>query len=130
MHPEDELTDADGLDDVVVRAELEGDDPVDLVGALGEEEEGNVSMLPAPAYPPEDVEAAHVRQVVIGDDHRGTSLDQGPDGLLTCGAIPYVEAGILELLAEAGRTRDLGADEEDERTHDGASPWGLLVTLR
>ena len=49
---------------------------------------------------------------------------------MTCGAIPYVEAGILELLAEAGRTRDLGADEEDERTHDGAAPWGLLVTLR
>src|SRR6476659_5760791 len=58
-HARNELAWRKWLGDIIIRAQLETDDPVDLVGARREEDHRNVAELP---QFPADVEPAHVRQ--------------------------------------------------------------------
>ena len=62
-HPGQQLGEAEGLADVVVGARVEADDEVDLVGAGGEHEDGEVGHLePDPAA---DLEAVHAGQAEV-----------------------------------------------------------------
>ena len=70
----DELVGREGLDDVVVGADLEPDDAIDLVVAGGQEQHGDVRALPEPTA---DLEAVEVGQAdVEHGEHRVVLLDE------------------------------------------------------
>ena len=65
LDPSDELARAEGLDQVVVRADGEPDDPIDLIGASGEHQDIGVGEGPDLA---QDLEAVDAREHDVQDD--------------------------------------------------------------
>ncbi|MNL31347.1 hypothetical protein D3C87_1531310 [compost metagenome] len=86
----DQLAEAEGLDQVVVGADLEADDAVDLLALGGEHDDGDVVLLAAQKAA--DLEAAQLGQHEVQNDQVGLrELD------LLEGLLPIV--GLYDLVA-------------------------------
>src|SRR5262249_2249317 len=101
---------AERLHDIVVGAELEAGDPVDLVAAGGEDHDRDGRVA---AKRPDDVEPVDLGQPEVEDDRIGAA---GAGERETPGAIAGgqdAEPGVLEVVADEARDLRLVFDDED-----------------
>jgi hypothetical protein len=108
--PGDELFGAEGLGHVVVRTELEPDDPVRLIRACGQHDDRHRRL---PAQRPCHVEAVETGQPQV-EDHEigmpGARLAQRRRAVARGG---HREAGALEVVARQANDVGLVIDDED-----------------
>jgi hypothetical protein len=113
-HARDQLARRERLGDVVVGAELEADDAVDLVAARGQEDDRHLARL---ANPLEDLEAARIGQADVEDDQRRGRLADPLQRFLAGRAPGRLEAvgaqRVLQRVGDAG----LVLDDEDPGLH-------------
>ena len=115
-HARHELARGERLDHVVVGAELEADDPVDLLTARGQHDDRNVGLGPD--------QAAEVSSVPVGEHHVqqdqvGRRCAPGLGGLLDRSRDLGVEALPSQVLGERLGDRLLVLDDQDTRFHAG-----------
>jgi hypothetical protein len=125
LHAGDDLARGEGLGDVVVGAELDADDPVDLVVAARQEQHGHVALRTQAAA---DLQPVHARHVDVEHDQIGRVLgDAGQRGLPVRG-LRAGEAGLFQ--REHEQLADVRVVVHDEhgarlRTGDGHRPRGF-----
>ena len=108
LDPRDELAEAVRLDHVVVGAELEPDDAVDLLAAGGDDDDRDARAL---AQPPADLEAVDVRQAQVEQDEIG--LARPSSAAWPVAAALDREALALEPLDERLGDRVLVLDDQE-----------------
>ena len=108
-HAREQFGEAEGLGDVVVGPGVEPDDHVHLVGARGEDEDGDAPAVGADLAG--DVEPVHVRQPQVEDDEVGP-LDVG-ERLAPCGRGEHLVPFAAEGAGEGFRDRGVVFNEEN-----------------
>ena len=118
----DQLSRVEGLRDVVVGADLEADDLVDVVVAGGEDDDGNVGCL---AQLFADGEAVHLRHHYVEDDQVGVDGARLLQRLFAVVRLFHPEALVAEI--EPGKLNNvfLVVDNKDGVGH----VWRRVVTL-
>ena len=111
--PGDELARAERLDHVVVGAELEAGDPVDLVAAGREDQDRDARVAADRA---DDVEAVDARQAEVEDERVGPPGPGEREGRGSVGGADDREPRVLEVVADEARDLRLVLDDED-RAH-------------
>ena len=111
LHPRAELAHRERLGDVVVGAELEPEDLVDLL-ALGAEHDDR-DPLALRAQAPADLEAVHLRQHHVEHDEVERLLGEAGEGLAAVGRVHDLVAVALQREGEQRLDRLLVVDEED-----------------
>ena len=109
-HARHDLAHAEGLDDVVVGAELEPDDPVGLRPAGGDHDDRDVRAAPQLSA---DVAAVAVGQAQVEQHEVGPLLGGGAQRVGRRGGQDRAEPLALERVPERLRDRRLVLDEED-----------------
>ena len=110
LHARDELTRVERLRHVVVGADLESDDLVDVLVTRREHEDRDVRGL---ANPPAELDAVAVRQVEVEDDERGSLPgERDQRGLRARGGLDRV-AGVAQVRGDERRDRRLVLDDQD-----------------
>ena len=110
LHARDELAGVEGLRQVVVGADLEPDDLVDILVAGGQHQDRHVRSL---AHAAADLDAVHVGQVEIEDDQR---RHLGGDRVQRRAARSdrlHDVAGVLQIERDERGDRRLVLDDED-----------------
>jgi len=126
LHPRDELPGIERLRHVVVGADLEPDDLVDVLVARGQHQDRDVGAL---AQAPADLDAVDVGQHQVEDDQRRLlRLGCGQCVRAVLGRA-HLEARVLEVERHEGSDRLLVLDDEDlgraaVHGRSGASPEG------
>ena len=118
LHARDELARVERLRQVVVGADLEPDDLVDVLVARGEHDDRHVGALADAAA---DLDPVHVGQVEVEDDQR---RHLGGDRVQRPGARadrPHAVAGVLQVERDERRDRLLVLDDE----HRGRAAHGF-----
>ena len=108
-----ELADRERLGDVVVRAELQAENLVELLAASREHDDRDVALA---AQPLADLEPVEARQHHVENDEVDRLLVELPKRLL---AVASLDDGVpvpLERIGEQGLDRFLVVDEEDCRS--------------
>ena len=113
LHPGDQLPRRERLRDVVVRAELEAEDAVDLVVAGGEHDDGQRAVgADAPAH----LDAVDLAgQAEVEDRQLGPAGAHVVETLLTRGRLVHAEAGVPEVEVDQVRDVRIVLDEHDRR---------------
>ena len=111
LHARAELAHRERLGDVVVRAELEPEDLVDLLGLRGEHDDRHRLALGAQA--PADLEAVHPRQHHVEHDEIEDLLVEARERLAAVGRLDHLVAVPLQREGEKGLDRLLVVDEQD-----------------
>ena len=101
-HPGADLARAERLGEVVVGADLQADEPVDLLGAGGQHHDVGVGGLPDAAA---HLDAVEVGQVEVEGHQVGVELGDGGDGVAAVGAAVDVEVGLAAASRSAARRR-------------------------
>jgi hypothetical protein len=117
-HPGQELVQAEGLGQVVVRAEVEGGDLVPLLAAGGEDDDGGLVVL---ADAPDHGQAVDARQPQVEEDDVRA---QAPE--LVEGRLPALrQVGLVPPRRERGPDRPqelrVVVDHQDARAHRAVS---------
>ena len=110
LHAGDELARVERLGQVVVGADLEADDLVDVLVAGGQHQDRNVGALADPAA---DLDPVDVGEHQVEDDQgrrRGLELRQR---LVPVRRGPHQIPGVLEVERDEGRDRALVLDDQD-----------------
>ena len=111
-HAAPELADRERLRDVVVRAELEPDDLVELVVAGGEHDDRHLALG---AQALADLEPVELRQHQVEHDEVDLLLGESRQSLLAVARLEHAEALALERVGEELLDGVLVVDEEDGR---------------
>ena len=123
-NPGDELPRAEGLGHVVVGAQLETDDPVDLVVAGGDEQDGGpVVVRPHPAA---HLDAVHAGQADVEDDRDGVEPADGVERRRTVGLDLHPEAVLAQVEPDEVGDGAVVLDDEDETARVGVGHWSCL----
>ena len=123
LDPAHQLAQPERLGQVVVGAELEADDLVDLVVARGEDEDRHLG--PGRADAAEDLEAVDPGQPDVEDDEVGRLVGRDVEALLAGAGDGDLVAFLLEGVLDATRDGVLVFDDEDGGGHAGdATPRG------
>ena len=105
-----ELARVEGLRQIVVGADLETDDLVDVLVPGGQHQDRDVRAL---AHAAADLEAVHVGQVEVEDDQRGLlGRDRVERGAAGADGLHDV-AGVLQIEGDERRDRRLVLDDQD-----------------
>src|SRR4051794_8304038 len=107
-----ELARVERLREVVVRADLEADDLVDVLVACGQHEDRHVGAL---ANPLADLDAVDVREHQVEDDQRGRLRRHLRERLAAGRRRLDGVAGVLQVERDEGRDRALVLDDQDGR---------------
>src|SRR5947208_921307 len=110
-----ELAKAERLRHVVVCAELEADDLVDLVVARRQHEHG--CLRPSGAQPAQDLEPVDAGQPDVEDDEVGRLVDREVEPVLARPGDGYLVALLLERVLDPAGNRELVFDDEDGGGH-------------
>jgi hypothetical protein len=110
LHAGAELPQRERLGDVVVGAELEAEDLVDLLG-LGREHDDRHRR--ARAHPPADLEAVEAREHDVEHDEVEGRLAEAGEGLAAVGGLHDLVAVLAQRKREQRLDRLLVVDEED-----------------
>src|SRR4051795_7058626 len=106
----DELTRVEGLRQIVVGADLEPDDLVDVLVTRGQHQDRDVGAL---ADPPADLEPVHVRQHQVEHDQAGLLLGDLLERLLAGPDRADPVARVLQVERDEGRDRGLVLDDQN-----------------
>src|SRR5207244_398624 len=111
-HAGHQLARAERLRHVVVAAELEPEDTVDLLVLRGEKDDRHLRAAP---QPPADLGAVELRHHDVEDDQVGRLAGEALERLLAVGGLDGAEAGLLE--REDDDLADMGVvvDDQDRR---------------
>ena len=111
-HAGHQLARAEGLRQVVVAAELEPEDTVDLLVLRGEKDDRHVRAAP---QPPADLGAVELRHHDVEDDEVGRLAGEALERLLAVGGLDRAEARLRE--REGDDLADVGVviDDQDRR---------------
>lgn len=123
----DEFAGVEGFGHVVVGAEFEADDLVDVVAACGEHDDGDVAFAAKFA---EDLEAIEAGHHDVEDDEGGRGLLEAGDGFAAVGGVFDGIAFFFEV--EGVEVADVGfvVDEEDFLGHGRLWAGGLGRSMR
>ena len=122
--PAHQLAQGEGLGDVVVRAQLEADDLVELVAAGGQEQDRRLGADRAQAA--EDLEAVDAREADVEHDQVGR-LGRGElQPLLARARDGHLVALLLEGVLDAARDGELVFDDQDGGCHGADSTPGAV----
>src|SRR5579862_6841355 len=123
LDPRQQLPQAERLRQVVVRAELEADDLVDLLVAGGEHQDGGLAARGAD--PAEHLEAVHGRQADVEQDEVGRLRRGDLEAFLAGSGERDLVALLLEGVLDPAGDRVLVLDNQDRGGHQA-----LMVGLR
>ena len=115
LDPAHQLAQAERLRQVVVGAELEADDLVDLVVAGGQDEDRHLGAGGAEAA--QDLEAVDPGQADVEDDEVGRLVRRDVEALLAGAGDGDLVAFLLERVLDAARDGVLVFDDEDGGGH-------------
>ena len=117
-----ELHQAEGLDDVVVRAALKAGDPVHFGGAGGEHDDRNFRRLPPAAQAAQHFQSVHTGQHDVQqiDHRRGEALLRGEE-VLSRLISPDLIPGGLKIIAEHFADTAVILDNDNGVGHGGSS---------
>ncbi len=130
-HPRHELVRAERLRDVIVRADLEPDDPLRLVGAGRQHDDRNGGGPRLAAHDPADLKTVHLRQHQVEHQQVGRTirerLERLPPGGQEFGGKPR----LLQITLDELRDVPIVLDDEDPCAHVVAGPAAtpLMVTI-
>jgi hypothetical protein len=124
--PRHQLSRRAGLGDVVIRSQLQADDPVDVV-ALGREHENRDAALPADA--PERLDAAQARQHDVQDHDRIASRQRFRGAAVSIVDSGRLEALLLEILAEHLAQLDVVINQEHSRHRSRIHYYVAMIPL-
>ena len=111
--PQDQLAHAERLDDVVVGADLEADDAVDLLALRGAHDHRDVARALLLAQSPADLGAGEIRQHQIEHDHVGQRIGgRARQALPAAVREPDREALGAQVVLERGGEVDLVLDDQ------------------
>ena len=133
LHARAELAHRERLGDVVVGAELEPEDLVDLLGLGGEHDDRHGLALGAQA--PADLQAVHARQHHVQHDEIEDLLVEARERLAAVGGLHDFVAVALQREGEQRLDRLLVVDEQDARgavCHDlsnAEDSWAIPSTV-
>jgi len=124
----DQLPDKERLDDVIVRAELEADDPVRLRGARGQKKDRDVADIRIGPNPLADLQPVGIRQHDVQDDQIGSFSAAELDGPLAGLETDQRESFLLEVVLQEGEQVRIIFDE-DNLLHCVHSPMKVIAAL-
>ena len=108
-NPGDDLPGAEGLGDVVIRAELQPGDPIGLLGSRREHDDRDIAGTP---HRPGDIEPVHARQGQIEDHQVGTVAREMLQRVLAVARGHDLETCALEVVANQADDRRFIVDDE------------------
>ena len=115
---QDQLAHAVRLHDVVVRADLEADDAVDLLAPRGAHDHRDLPRALLIAEAPADLGAGEIRQHEIEHDHVGQRIRAGArEAVAAVVRDAHREALGLEVVLERRGEIDFVFDDEDKSEH-------------
>ena len=122
LDPQDQLPGGEGLDHVVVGAELQADDAVHLLGLGGEHEDRDVAHRDALLQQPADLQAVHAGQHQVEDDQvRLAALRHLEGGLAVLGGL-HRHAGLPQVVGDDLDDVGLVLHHEDPFAHSARPP--------
>ena len=121
LHPSDDLARAEGLGHVVIGAQLQAEDPIDLAVPGSEEQHGHAAARPDPAA---HLEAVDVGQTDVEHDHRRPLLLDEFQSAPAMVRLQDAEPGVAQVHVE--QVGDVGVVLDDD---DGAFCFGHRLML-
>jgi hypothetical protein len=131
LHPSQHLLGAEGLAEVVVRAERQAVDGVLRVGARGEHDHGQAAGAGAGAQLTDQLEAVHPGHLDVADDEVRELLADAHEGLAACARPTHEQPGGLQRGREQRADHLVVLDHQDaarrldrlpDRLPDGQAP--------
>ena len=120
LDPQDDLARAERLGDVVVGAELEADDAVELLALRGQHDERQAGGRGVALEQARELEAVEARQHQIEDDEVGETAANRLESAVAPAFDRHSEAGALEVeLQHFGDVRLVFDDQNARRDHAG-----------